>query len=381
MEKLTIQQQLAIIKEVESQYSKFLEEDFDNKVFLKCHDNFAKTLHIQSIQIFNQNEPRGGGKIKFSIAIPTYKRLDSLRRSILSAINQDFKEYYEIIVVENVDDFTIVTPTQTMLETEFRGKLTYYKNESNLGMFGNWNRCLTLAKGEWVCLLHSDDEILPNYLSEMKHMINHPQYSKAALIGCLENISPSKPITTIIRDNLIDLILKNSDVDDCRYQGIIKQIPPNAILHHKKRCINLGGYNQDEYPSGDTLFHTRAFLYEKIYIYKKLLQNKDIEISEGLRPKTLLYYFFISLPLFQLFQPKFYGRILSYRRLISLHNALSNYPILHQYTKKIILQKKLKPKLPLFLSTFISAYYLFKTLILSFCSKLKTLLGFYHPKN
>ncbi|WP_104698230.1 MULTISPECIES: glycosyltransferase family 2 protein [unclassified Helicobacter] len=372
MEKLTVQQQLAIIKEVEDQYSKFLESNFKNEVFLKCHDNFARTLHIQSVKIFNQDgQEREGSKLKFSIAIPTYNRLDSLRRSILSAINQDFEGHYEIIVVENVDDFTTVTPSQVMLETEFKGKVTYYKNKSNLGMFGNWNRCLTLAKSEWVCILHSDDEIHPNYLREMHRVISHPQYSKATLIGCLENVPLNKPVTTTMRDNIINLIQKDDDVDDCRYQGILKQIPPNAVLHHKERCIAIGGYNQDEYPSGDTLFHTRAFLYGKVYIYKKLLQNKGIEISEGLKPKTVLYYFFISVPLFQLFKPKIYGRILGYKRIIFLHNALSNYPILHQYTKKIILQKKLKPRLPLFLSTFFSTYYLLKTLVSSFLSKLK----------
>ena len=35
----------------------------------------------------------------------------------------------------------------------------------NIGMIGNWNRLYTLARGEWVVMLHDDDLLYNDYLS------------------------------------------------------------------------------------------------------------------------------------------------------------------------------------------------------------------------
>ena len=34
-------------------------------------------------------------------------------------------------------------------------------NTTNLGMVGNWNRCLRVARAPIVTLLHADDELAP----------------------------------------------------------------------------------------------------------------------------------------------------------------------------------------------------------------------------
>ncbi|MGX2983837.1 glycosyltransferase family 2 protein, partial [Helicobacter sp. 23-1045] len=135
----------------------------------------------------------------FTIAIPTYNRLETLKAAIDSALNQDInfrscenganieakitKKSYEIIVVENVDDFSAKSNAQKMLESEYFGKVTYYKNEANLGLFGNWNRCIELAQGKWVCLLHSDDLLMPNYLREMQNALAKLDENKVGMIS------------------------------------------------------------------------------------------------------------------------------------------------------------------------------------------------------
>ena len=70
-----------------------------------------------------------------------------------------------------------------MLQKEFskEGRISYYKNKENLGMFGNWNRCLELARGEWVCILHSDDKIMPNYIEEMSKVVGDKYRSRRRL--------------------------------------------------------------------------------------------------------------------------------------------------------------------------------------------------------
>src|SRR5204862_858830 len=46
-------------------------------------------------------------------------------------------------------------------------RVRYVRNERNLGMAGNWNRCLDVAETDLVNLLHNDDELLPNYVEVM----------------------------------------------------------------------------------------------------------------------------------------------------------------------------------------------------------------------
>src|SRR2546423_1649106 len=38
------------------------------------------------------------------------------------------------------------------------------RSKRRLGQSGNWNRCLEIANGEYVVLLHADDQLLPGYL-------------------------------------------------------------------------------------------------------------------------------------------------------------------------------------------------------------------------
>ncbi len=92
--------------------------------------------------------------IRISICIPTYNRSDLLKKTLISVDKQTVKPY-EVIVADNCpgDD------TESVAKS-FPGVI-YYRNERNLGLAGNSNRCIQLAKGEFVTILHSDDLISP----------------------------------------------------------------------------------------------------------------------------------------------------------------------------------------------------------------------------
>ena len=141
------------------------------------------------------------------------------------------------------------------------------------------------------------------------------------------------------------------------------QLPPSAILHNKQKCIKLGGYNQDEYPLGDTSFHTRAYHFSKVAIYLKPLQYKTTDLSEGLTPKTTMYYCYISPAFFysthQHLKPKFYIKMLCYKRIKNLQENLTDYPILYNHVENLI--KTYNLAIPLdCISKFFTLYYLLK---------------------
>src|SRR5438445_9575934 len=105
---------------------------------------------------------------KVSVCIPTYNRSSYLARTVSTVLAQTFKDY-ELIVVDNASDDD--TPQVVAALTDPR--IRYYRNESNLGMVGNWNRCVQLAQADYVAILHDDDLWSEHYLARVVPVLDH----------------------------------------------------------------------------------------------------------------------------------------------------------------------------------------------------------------
>ena len=102
-----------------------------------------------------------------TIAIPAYKAT-YLYEAIESALLQDYKNI-ELVVVDDDSPFHLESIVNKFNDPRIR----YYKNKENLGKISivhNWNKCLSLANGEYFVLLCDDDILLPNFVSELLHL-------------------------------------------------------------------------------------------------------------------------------------------------------------------------------------------------------------------
>lgn len=106
------------------------------------------------------------GSPKISICIPTYNRSDLLEKTLVSATQQTVKPF-EIIVVDNCSQDNSEEVARSFKD---RG-VAYYRNDRNIGFVGNWNRCIELAKGDFLVILHSDDMISPFWHEEWNKII------------------------------------------------------------------------------------------------------------------------------------------------------------------------------------------------------------------
>jgi len=97
---------------------------------------------------------------KVSVCIPVYNAGDFLRPAIASILAQDFKDF-ELIVVDDCS----TQPTEAVVVEFDDARLRFQRNSHNLGLVGNWNRCLELAQGEYVTVFHQDDIMRPSNLS------------------------------------------------------------------------------------------------------------------------------------------------------------------------------------------------------------------------
>jgi len=95
-----------------------------------------------------------------TIAIPFYSGLDYLRLALDSLRAQDCDEWFGIVV----DDAGPDPEARQLVESYDDPRLRYVRNETNLGLAGNWNTCLRLAQTDFVTLFHADDELEPTYV-------------------------------------------------------------------------------------------------------------------------------------------------------------------------------------------------------------------------
>lgn len=98
------------------------------------------------------------------VAIPTYNKPLQLERAIESVIQQDMFNECQLLVVDNDSREGETPTTQLMRKYASNSDILYYRNDINLGMYGNWNRCFELSDCKYLLLLHTDDFLLPGSL-------------------------------------------------------------------------------------------------------------------------------------------------------------------------------------------------------------------------
>jgi len=112
-----------------------------------------------------------------SICIPTYNRVDMLKRAVMSAQAQT-ESRIEIFVSDNAS--TDGTEYVVRRIAEMDPRIRYAKNHQNLGMVGNWNRCLEEARAPLMVLLNDDDVLSQGAIKKAMGLFH--QYPKAVIV-------------------------------------------------------------------------------------------------------------------------------------------------------------------------------------------------------
>lgn len=84
--------------------------------------------------------------------IPAYKRSDYLTRLLNSIAVQTYQDF-EVVITDDSPDSTV----EDLLSKFSFLSIRYFRNMPSLGTPANWNKGISLARGEWIKLMHDDD--------------------------------------------------------------------------------------------------------------------------------------------------------------------------------------------------------------------------------
>ena len=116
-------------------------------------------------------------RIPVSICIPVYNGAPFLRECLDSVVAQTYPNYEVVIVDDCSNDESAAIVAEYMQRSP---SIRYVINERNLGLVGNWNRCVEVAKYDWIKFVFQDDLIEPSCVTRlMEHAGETP-----ALITC-----------------------------------------------------------------------------------------------------------------------------------------------------------------------------------------------------
>lgn len=175
---------------------------------------------------------------KVSICIPTYNYGQFIAETIESVMAQTYTDY-ELVVVDNCssDDTRSIVSSYSAKDVRIR----YFCNESNLGMVGNWNRCLNYARGEYIKILCADDLLAPTSIERSVELfIGHPNVT---LVSCIRQIVDKNlnPMATVAYADEFQIENGNSVIKKCFFEGnLIGE--PTAVMFRRKDAAR--GFDQ-----------------------------------------------------------------------------------------------------------------------------------------
>ena len=114
-----------------------------------------------------------------SICLPVYNGSKYLAEAIDSALQQTFEDF-ELIVCDDRSTDGSVAIAQALTVKDARIKLQV--NEGKLGLFENYNRCLSRAHGKYLKLFAQDDLFDRDLLEQMVAVLD--ENPKVSLVSC-----------------------------------------------------------------------------------------------------------------------------------------------------------------------------------------------------
>lgn len=209
-------------------------------------------------------------KPKVSILIPTYNGAAYLSECIESVLAQTYQDW-ELLILDDCSSDDTIKIAQSYARRDPRLSVEF--NPKNLGLVGNWNRCVQLAKGEWIKFVFQDDWIEPECLEAMldASTLNN------SIVACQRNFAFGEDVSESTQQdylNLPTLSLLFPDAGmisaEAYSAAVVDQLDvnfvgePTAVMLHRSVFEKFGHFNPALIQLCDFEFWTRIAVHTGI---------------------------------------------------------------------------------------------------------------------
>ncbi|MEY4899724.1 MAG: hypothetical protein RI895_146 [Actinomycetota bacterium] len=114
--------------------------------------------------------------MKFDIALPFYGDVAFLKKAVASVIAQTDPNWHLLVVDDGYPDKTLPDWFAGLKDS----RISYLRNEKNLGANGNFQKCLSLVKSEFCVVMGADDLLESDFIEVVTKTIS--RYPEASII-------------------------------------------------------------------------------------------------------------------------------------------------------------------------------------------------------
>lgn len=191
---------------------------------------------------------------RVSVCVPVYNGARFLRECLDSILAQTFRDL-EILIVDDgsTDDSTAIAAVYVDRDS----RVQLFRNARNLGLVGNCNQAVRLAKGEWIKFVFQDDYLAPECLARMLEM----DRGRADLIVVRRCLAFANDTPDDIRNIYNQYLLENdlgrhfpgcSAVSAEEFRALMIDVPdrncigePTAVIVRKRAFDRYGYFNSN----------------------------------------------------------------------------------------------------------------------------------------
>lgn len=217
------------------------------RILSETRDSFADHAAIPSHLMWGN--PSRCPDPRVTVIMPVYKRPEMFAVALNSVLHQDYADSFEVVVVDNNEDNP--SPNMEVVRRVDAPHVLYYHNERNLGMTGNWNRGIELARAPFVTYCHDDDLLLPGALSLLMNL--QKKTGTKAILSVFDEIDESGNWTGTTAYTKDFLLLHPRSWT--RYSLIAQYLGNitngDGSLYHRASLVELGGFDSARYPAAD----------------------------------------------------------------------------------------------------------------------------------
>ena len=191
-----------------------------------------------------------------SVCLPTYNGSDFLQEAIESILAQTYQNLEIIISDDNSADNTLEVARAA---TQGIPGVKISKNTFRIGMGGNWNKCMGMARGEWIKFVFQDDMLSPDCIEKLYKLATQTNHIMAV---CGRYFIFQDIIDSTFQDNFLNYVNDNSIANRFPnhtsvisaqvFAAHVENYPvfncigePIAVMFHHSAISRFGKFNVD----------------------------------------------------------------------------------------------------------------------------------------